>query len=492
MKLHDLSPNARHLAESSTAWLDSFWDEEAALIRFPSDFSMDEVRTPEVVPPNVRHGVRETGPYVVGLLLRNGSRDHDRAMQSLRQIMQFQFDEPGKVYHGTFYRYPQEAHPGPTPTIWKDYDPNWRQFIGINFALLLDTFADQIDADLIRQMEHAIELAVIGETDRVKATYTNIALMKAALDAWAGNRFDKRDWTDRGHALSDEIAALFQANNTFCEYNSPTYYGVNLSALRAWRRSPSPLLRQRGEMMEAELWRDVARFYHAGLKNLCGPFDRTYGMDMQKYAGKIGLWIWLETGEQAAPYPNIRMPFEHRHDACAGPMVALLGTDIPDDVKPHLHAFQHTRQIERVIEHDRIASAWLGEKLMFGAERGNRTVSNQFRPATIHWRTPDGSIGTLHLVHGSPVDAVANHEGLVITGRAFANESHGSLEIACPDPGSVKLASGTLQLPGLVLALHTNLDRPSLRIGLHSFAIEYRVPASEDWRITLRTMNPSS
>ena len=63
--------------------------------------------------------------------------------------------------------------------------------------------------------------------------------------------------SDRGHALAEEIGDLFRPNLTFSEYNSPTYYGVNLAALRYWGLSPSVKLRDYGGWMEAELWRDL-------------------------------------------------------------------------------------------------------------------------------------------------------------------------------------------------------------------------------------------
>jgi hypothetical protein len=286
-----LKPNAAQLAQYAAHWLDGFWDEQAGLIYFPSDYSMAEVRTPTAAPVGARHGVRETAQYAAALLIRDLPGDLQRACRALRRIVEFQFDEKGTVYHGTFYRYPEEPHPGQSPVIWRDYDPNWRQFIGTAFAILIDEFAGALDAELVCLMERSIQLAVIGETDRLKPSYTNIALMKAALDVWAGARFGKPEWIDRGNALSDAVFSLFQPHSTFCEYNSPTYYGVNLYALQCWKRSSSHLLRERGAIMEAELWRDIGRFYHAGMRNLCGPFDRAYGMNMQNYAALIGLWI---------------------------------------------------------------------------------------------------------------------------------------------------------------------------------------------------------
>jgi hypothetical protein len=351
---------------------------------------------------------------------------------------------------------------------------------------MLDVYSDRFDPALIRSMERAIELAVAGETDRVKPSYTNIALMKSALDVWAGGRFGRNDWIDSGHAMADAVFALFEPEQTFSEYNSPTYYGVNLGALQIWRRSPSPMLRERGKLMEAAIWRDVARFYHAGMKNLSGPFDRAYGMDMQTYCAGIGGWIGLETGIAAAPYPDLNKPFEHRHDFCAAASVALLGTEIPQDVKPHLHAFGQPRLVERVIEGGRIASAWLDHRLMFGGERGNTTVTDQYHPATLHWLTPGESVGTLKLIHNAPVDVTADRDGLTIVGRIAPQETISALEIICADLQNAALKHGILTLPGLHLEIISTLTPPKLIATASGISVRHRIPTETAWTMKLR------
>jgi hypothetical protein len=349
--------------------------------------------------------VRESAWYALGLFLRNGSGDVERAIRALEAILTFQFDEPGKVYHGTFYREPEEPHP-PEPAIeWRHYDPNWREFIITTIAIILIEYEHQLPRSLVDKIDIAIRKAVEGALQRgLKAIYTNIALMNAFMLCFAGSRLNESAWVEAGEAMAKEIHRLFKLHDTFEEYNSPTYYGPDLYALAEWRvYSTSPLLRQLGAEMEALLWMDVARFYHAGLGNLCGPFDRSYGMDMRRYVALLGEWIWLITGRHQAPFPSLDGPFAHSADFCFGPCIAILGALVPGDVQSHLFAFQGERQVERVISDSphRVATAWLAPDIMIGAEdtTGARQGSPQFHPGTvycrlIHMPAPTGSMSS--------------------------------------------------------------------------------------------------
>src|SRR5690606_35047077 len=167
-----------------------------------------------------------------------------------------QYDAPGTVYHGTFRRRPSETLP-PDPAMWRDYDPNWRQFIGTILALLLEEFDSVLPPALIARIDRAVELAVVGEPpDRCSPAYPNIALMKAALMTWAAHRAGRGEWTEAGEAFGRAVYDLFQVHETFAEYNSPTYYGVNLYALARWRAyAKSAALAALGAEMEAALWR---------------------------------------------------------------------------------------------------------------------------------------------------------------------------------------------------------------------------------------------
>jgi hypothetical protein len=181
-------------------------------------------------------------------------------------------------------------------------------------------------------------------------------------------------------------------HGTFPEYNSPTYYGVDLYALALWRGyAPCAKLRSWGNEMEHALWRDIAQYYHADMRNIAGPFDRAYGMDMRRYAAVAGTWVWLHTGRALAPYPDTTKPFAHAHDFAFAPLIAVVGANIPADAAEHLSTFAGARGVIRQISEKRTATAWLEERLMLGGEwtDGDLRVWDQFHPGTVHWRAGD-------------------------------------------------------------------------------------------------------
>jgi hypothetical protein len=384
------------LLTTCMAWMDERWDDEAALLW--------AVRRD-------RHLTRDTAWYALGLLQRGGDADVERARRALHAVIDTQFVTHGAPYDGTFRRAPEEPDPPADPVMWVHYDPNWRQFIGTTFALICDRFS--VPRHLEQRMRQAIDRAVAGEPDdRVAPTYANIALMKAWLDAWAGHE-------DRADAFAHRIAGHFAENGTFLEYNSPTYYGINLFALALWRTSTSKLA-SLGAEIEKALWRDIARFYHAGLRNVCGPYDRAYGMDMTSHATPLGLWIWSVVGQaERAPFPDTSRRFSHPHDICFAPCVAAFDALVPDDALPHLTTFSGERTIQQTItgSPSRIATAWLSDDVMLGAQTGPPSGIGWFQHhhATIHWRRDDASIGWTRLRPDVVADATARPGELRIT-----------------------------------------------------------------------------
>lgn len=378
------------------AWMDALWDDDAALLWTVA---------------GDRHLSRETAWYALGLLEHG---DDERAVRALDAVAAQQFPTAGTPFDGTFRRSPEEADPPDDPVMWLHFDPNWRQFVGTTFAVVLDRHGERLPSRLSERLRLSVAAAVEGEDeDRVSPSYANIALLKAWLDAWAGR-------TDEADAFAERIADAFHAHDTFLEYNSPTYYGIDLWALALWRTG-TPRMRELGPRMEAALWRDVARFYHAGLRNLCGPHDRAYGMDMTAHATPLGLCVWDAVGRAPAPFPDTSRRFRHPHDLCFAPCVATAGTDVPDDARSHLTAFEGERHVVRVVtdEPRRVATAWLSPDVMLGGWSGPTSGIGWFQHhhATAHWRRDDGSIGWLRLRAEVPAEATAEPGALHITTR---------------------------------------------------------------------------
>ena len=457
-----LDPSARDLGETTLAWADQWFDPDVSLLWNPEG-AFEE--SPE---GRQWHLVPQSAWYALGLLMRGEGDDHERAIRIIDAVIATQYDAPGAVWDGTFARFLEWPDPPPDARIWVDYDPNWRQFVGTTFLLVIGHVGTELPVDLVERIDRSVDRAVAGEDpERVGPSYSNIALMKAWLEVEHGTRSSRDDLVASGETLAAAIVERFDRNGTFEEYNSPTYYGVDLYALRLWgTRSSSASLREWGARLESALWDDLAAFHHAGLGNLCGPWTRSYGMDMGRYVGAVGLWMWAALGREYTPLPSFEEPFEHGHDLLLGPAAALLGARIPDAAADRLVAFSGERLVERVVSSDphRVATAWLEPGLMLGAESSDPGWSawGQYHPATVHWRCPDGSIGWIRLRHRAPVSATVTERALAVVCRPHPR--HGpqptTIEIHAPgaSPGAIGEAMWTL--PGLVAEVHT-AARPS-------------------------------
>ncbi len=471
-----LDPATRDLVSSAMDWMDALWDDRAGLLasaREPVPAHADG-RAYRV--GGVRHTVRDSVWYALGLLGRAGAGDGDRACRALSAILDNQFDAPGAAYHGTFRRAPEEADPPASPVRWQHYDPNWRQFVGTVLAIIIDDYGRDLPPDIVARMDRAIRMAIVGEVDegRLSERYTNIALMRAPLEVWAGARYGEAEWLARGEAWAETIWRNFAEYGAFDEYNSPTYYGTDLFALGFWQRyAPSANLARYASEMEATFWRDVARFYHAGLRNICGPYARSYGMDMTRYVAILGQAIWMLVGREGAPHPLPGISMAHANDFTFPPALAAVGVRVPADVVPALRAFPGEHTVERPLMGGpfRDASAWLGPTCMIGAAvtDGARPAGAQLHPATMHWRLPDGTIGWMRLVSGERVAARA-------TARTLSIDCSGDAAFQMRVLAREEIAIGRTRwaVPGLTLDVDASAGELSVRIEGEDVAVTLR------------------
>ncbi len=389
------TPEQRTLLATSVEWMTTFFDADFGLLRHPSAIQ--------------HHAVRESLWYAAGLLAQGDATP--RALGVVDAVLALQFDEPGAVWDGTWPRAPEERRPITSATVFADYDPNWRQFIGCVLGLLARDFAQVLGPSRCERIEAAIVRAIRGEgSDRIIATYTNIALMQAWLLAEYGDRA-------HGERLAATVEDLYRDEAGFREFNSPTYYGVDLWALALWRRSGSSSLVAAGRRLEAALWRDIAAFYHAGLRNLCGPFDRAYGMDMTRYASLLGLWLWWACGDAARAFPDPKRPFAHAHDFCATPLLALAPPLVEGGTRAALMTVGANRAIERRGP-KRTVTATLRDDLMLGAVApAHRDGTGQAMPVTAHWAEGTGTVAWL-CIRGVPLDGTVTDGAIELSGDA--------------------------------------------------------------------------
>ncbi len=462
-----LEPRAQEMLLASLRVAETTRQERVALLVNPTPAETELVL-----------GVRATSWYALGLMTRDQPGDRTRSLQAFRAVLAQQYDAPDAVWDGTFRRSFRDPTPPKEAKMWHDYDPNWRQFIGTVLAVTLIEYGDRLPPEDRTAMGQAICRAVEGEMkhQRLVPAYTNIAIMHGFLWSYAGRLLNRPEWVRDGEAWVESIYAAFQPNGSFDEYNSPTYYGVDLYGLALLRRhGVTPRLQELGATMEAALWRDFAGFYHAGLRNLAGPYDRAYGMDLRRYASLVGVWLSLVLPEELTPLPPVSAPMEHGGDFLCTPTYVVLGAQIPADVRPHLERFQGERQLTRPIgDGQRVATAWLSPTLMIGAEttgltRGAYSPTLQFHPATIHWQLPGDEVGWIALRQSGPVDARAEKNRLSIrtSGDATFRLSAGAVA-----PDQLTLSRWTL--PGLTVSIETDARACEVTRQAGGLEITYR------------------
>jgi hypothetical protein len=449
--LATLSPNARQLFADSMRTAEASFDPAAHFVRKPQDPHGNAVGT---------YMVRESSWYALGLLLRDGSGDRAQAATILDAVLNQQYADPHAQWFGTFKRSPEEPTPTPAHHVpYADYDPNWRFFIGTTFEIILIEFPDRIPAPFAARLYAAIDHAIAGESNehRLTPAYSNIALMYGALWDFAAQHSHNLQAQAESSQWNEAVYKLFTAHDAFTEYNSPTYYGVDLYGLALLRDYASTSrLRSIAARMESTLWSDIAAFYHPTLRNIAGPYDRCYGMDMQRYVTVTGLWIRTLLPAPQAPLPNpLTLSTEHLGDLWFAPQFVILGTRIPPAALDRLKHLASPQLVRRTIDDRRTATAYIGQSVIYGAEsnpnpdtaaNSQTSQTSQFHPATLHFQTPSGQIGWLRLLHLSPVDATATPAGLDIA-------TPGDLTFLLHAPGlnPTELTQSSWPLPGLTI-----------------------------------------
>jgi hypothetical protein len=453
VSLATMSPRTRALFLKSMDGNAQLWDPSVHLIRSPEYVpghpAPDTHLTDTHYWEKCCSRVRETSFYALGLLIRDAPGDRQTAAEALNEVLRQQYTQPGVRWFGTYKRTPEETVPATGAVMWRDYDPNWREFIGVTLEMILVEFSDRLPAELAQRLYHSIDLAVQGEMDekRLMPAYTNPALMYGALWDFAAVHGHRADWQKQSADWIDSVYALFAKYGAYAEYNSPTYYGVDLQGTSLWRDYGSTEhIRNLGSRMEAQMWHDVAALYQPELHNLCGPYDRSYSMDMEPHADLVALWMANVLDVAHSPLP----PIEQLNGASLSymPQVAVLGARIPAEDLAHMATFQGEHAFRRQITDDRIATAWVGKQAIWGAEFTSKTrgvgKDSQFHPVTVQWRLPSGGIGWIDLVSSPPIDATAARDGITISAT-------GTLRLRIHASGLTpdKLTAALWDLPGL-------------------------------------------
>ena len=203
------------------------------------------------------------------------------------------------------------------------------------------------------------------------------------------------------------------------------------------------------------MWKDIASFYNPLLRNISGPYDRSYGMDMESYVSVVGVWMRTALDAKTAPLPPISATTDHVPDLWFAPHSQSSAHAFPPTRCAKMKTFEGDHLLRKQITEERVATAWIGRDVIFGGESTNKTkdagTTTQFHPATVQWRTPSGQIGWIRLVQSPMIDASADEHG--------TDDLHNRND-SLPHPrkamGQDKITEKEWDLPGLHVGVDTD------------------------------------
>ncbi|CDK25254.1 unnamed protein product [Kuraishia capsulata CBS 1993] len=430
----DLSKNAQDLFDASLEFQDGFWDEEAGyLVTADADLVG-------------RYDSRQTAWYSVGLVARNDKGDIERAERIFANIYKGMYKDPTKIWYGIIQQAPDEPTPQEgvyDPSPYGSYDSNWRDFVGSAFVILLADYKERLSETGVDLVEKILWLSAKGDQYRVGGVdgdnlypcYSNPWLMRVILQSYAGYYFNDANMTTWSETWAKEAYDLYKMYDTFSEFNSPTYTGVAMWALGQWIKyapASSPLPGYAKEMF-ADLMVLTKSLYNANLKNFAGPWDRSYGFDMNLYFSITAATVWGLVGREYAPMPKQISGMYHQADFGIAHLIAL-GIPQIEDLVPEatLEAFKkYPGPTSLAVQafsppfdtYPRNISVWSNDLITIGAEQiselkigGPATSNYAFNPAVIQWYVREGRSGYITLwAQESVISATAGEGYLDIT-----------------------------------------------------------------------------
>lgn len=471
-----LSPNTQDLFDESMNFLDKIYDRSASYLYY--------FYYPLAAGP---HETRSSVWYATGLFQRNEGDDVEQAVKIIRAVIGDQEKNKTLQWFGDYTVYPEqptvgtEAYPAVvcfpvapswspsdhsltagTSQIYNSWDPNWRGFIGTNLIVIYEEFQHLLPHDVQDLIVESMYNNSIGDSYRVGGvdddnlypSYSNPSLMRAVATGWTGRKVSDANMTAAGETYAQEVLDLFNLNNTLSEFNSGTYAGVSICALTLWAKymPEDSVMGQNGARMIRAIWETTAALYNPQLRNLAGPWDRSYGYDMNKYVAILGIYIWSLLGkEQAFGVDTNVWSLAHADDFEYAPLIAVLAP-FHDSLISNCTIASLKSVTEHTVTtsayappHDKVprnVTTWLSANLTIGAEAfrqdvlgGAREDNSQWNPAVVQWaRSSDSSVGYMTL-HASEVamDVGVGPYGLNLT-YPLGNSSSSFTLLVSPNP----------------------------------------------------------
>lgn len=240
---------------------------DAALLRDRAAQAADKVwaRAQQEPPPD---SLSSRDMFTAALAYCEAGRDLDRLTRLFEVATRMQDRDPASRSYGNLR------------WSWRDQDVldyNAVEF-GMHAATVLwIRHREKVPREAFGALEQLMRYAIDGCLNhRVPESYTNIALKNAGNLILLGEIFDRADVADEGYARLGRIV-IYTWEAGIHEYDSPTYYGVDLSALCVIDGfAQRPEGQQQARALLELFWTDIAANWWPPAQKLAGTRSRDY------------------------------------------------------------------------------------------------------------------------------------------------------------------------------------------------------------------------
>ena len=416
-----LRGEARAMMEDSMKWMDRFYD--------PSTSQLFDLESKAAM----NHETLTSVWYAVGLLARNGNRGKDvsAAESIIKYVIADQHDNPKDLWYGGYTREPEEPDVGSSvypPKAYGSWDPNWRGFVGLSFITMYEDYGHLLSKSVKSLMLESLHNCSVGDSyrdggvnnDNLYPSYSNPAIMRAVGTGWTGRHTGDKNMTKAGEKYAQDIIDLWDNHKTLSEFNSATYTGISLFGLTLWCKymPKDSVMAKRGPEMLRGVWDTTSQLWHPKMRNLAGPWDRSYSFDMTIHLGHLSLFLAPIIGRHESGLRQYPETMSHARDWAWAPLIAthseFHNSLLTKEIKKNLKTFNKERTWKGQAYYppydleSRNISVWMGEKVMIGAQayrtkskNGPSNNNGQFHPAVAQWMYGDGKIGWLSVSSSS-------------------------------------------------------------------------------------------
>lgn len=254
---------------------DEQYDPEAKMITSPAS----DVGYHTTITEGVVHPTRTSLEYAVALLDSGEENRLLRARDILNAVIALQDRDPLHATYGIWPWYLEEPLDKMSPPDW-----NWADFCGVQLLAAWVDHRQRLGGDLANKIQEAIVHAAKSIQRRnVGYDYTNIAIMGTYVTLVAADRFEMDDLNQYANDRLNKYYKYLFEQNSFSEYNSPTYTIVAIKELtRMLMHVRDEEARKKIQQIHDFAWKHATCRFHSPTRQWAGPHSRSYSTLLSK------------------------------------------------------------------------------------------------------------------------------------------------------------------------------------------------------------------